>query len=67
MLSYPKLCGKPALFWSFTWLSVGEFNRLYVLVEGLYAAYEFRRLGRKDRVNAVGRVEISSWTCGSGF
>ena len=55
MLSYLKLSRKPALFWSFSGLSVEEFNQLYVLVEGLYATYDIRRLGKKDRVNAVGR------------
>lgn len=55
MLSYLNLSRKPALFRSFTGLSIGEFNQLYGLVEGLYTAYERRRLGRKDRVNAVGQ------------
>lgn len=55
MLSYAGLCRKPVLFRSFTGLSVREFDRLYVLVEGEYVVYERRRLDRKDRVNALGQ------------
>lgn len=55
MLSYLGLSRKPSLFRSFTGLSVVEFDRLYVFVEGEYVVFERRRLGRKNRVNVVGQ------------
>jgi len=54
MLTYDKLSRKPVLFRSFTGLSREEFDALHGVVEERYAEFELKRLGRGDRVRAMG-------------
>ncbi len=54
MLSYDRLSRKPGLFRSFTGLTREKFDALHGVVEGKYQEFEQRRLGRKDRVRAIG-------------
>ncbi len=55
MLTYFKLSKKPDLFRTFTGLTVYEFDRLFAFVDGKYPEHEAKRLGKRERVNAMGQ------------
>lgn len=54
MLNYGKLSKKPAVFKNFTGLEVAKFNALNSKIKEKHDVYEQRRLGREDRIRAIG-------------
>ncbi len=55
MLRYSRISGRPAIFRTFTGLAVDEFDKLFSFVKREYPKYEAERIGKRERVNAIGQ------------
>jgi hypothetical protein len=63
LLSYERLVKKPALFKSFTGLTIIEFDDIYnKQIVKRYAKHEIKRLSKKERIenDLLAQVDISN-------
>lgn len=54
-MKYSNLSRRQNTFRTFTGLTVPEFDKLFSFVKGQYPNYETERLGKTERINAVGQ------------